>query len=97
MAKTKKTAAATVTPLPANVTSFSETQLTALIKSEAFTVEGRTTTCTLTLTDGQTVTGATTAITNLFDAEHAKEEARNNAREEVWALLGYPDRVADAE
>jgi hypothetical protein len=71
--------------------------LDAEIVGETFTVlpNGRTTVCQLTLRNGFTVEGlaACVSIEN-FDAEIGQRVSRENAKAQLWPLLGF--RLADA-
>lgn len=64
----------------------------AEIVGETFTIlpSGRVTVCELTLRNGFTVRGesAVVCIEN-FDAEIGKRVARENARNQIWQLLGF--------
>lgn len=73
----------------------------ASIVGETFTVlpSGRVTVCELTLRNGFTVRGESAVVfIENFNAEIGKDIARNNARSQVWQLLGYQlrDKLASA-
>lgn len=64
----------------------------AAMVSETFTVlpNGRTTVCQLTLDNGFTVEGMSSAVCiENFDAELGRKISRNKAVEKIWPLLGF--------
>jgi len=66
--------------------------VSAAIVKQDFTVlpDGRTTICTLTLYNGFTVRGESSCVRiENFDEGVGREIAANNARDEVWKMLGF--------
>lgn len=62
------------------------------IESETYTLlpDGRTTVCQLTIAGGFTVNGISSCLTiENFDATIGNEIARENAKGELWKLLGF--------